>query len=269
MAGRAVDRLAVWWDDVADGAFNMAADEVLAAEALRRHAPLVRFYGWMSPTVSLGAFQPIAEARASDAVAGVALVRRPSGGGALVHGTDLTYALAVPKSHPWGGAPQPLYDAVHAALVAILIGRGVAARLYDPGADGGSVAAQEPFLCFARRAAGDVVAARPGRPRAADDPKVMGSAQRRLAGVVIQHGSLLLAANRGVGEPARHPGLAELGAAVEPAEVRGLAGGWIDRFAGSLGVRAEWEEGSFRVGREREILLAAGRFQDPGWLLRR
>ena len=261
--------LTVWWDAVADGAVNMAADELLAAEAVRRGEPLVRFYGWTSPTVSLGAFQRIDEARAIPAIAAATIVRRPSGGGALVHGSDLTYALAAPKSHPWGRAAQPLYDAVHTALAEVLGDRGIRARLHAAAAGGGPDERGEAFFCFSRRAGGDLVAALPGRPPAATDPKIMGSAQRRLAGVVIQHGSLLLTANLAVGEPARHPGLAEIGAAITAPEVRPLARDWMERLAGGMGIRVEWEAAEFRAGRETDVSSATERFLDARWTARR
>ena len=77
------EELPIWWDEPADAFTNMAADELLAAEADRRGCLVVRFYGWEPASVSLGAFQEIAAARACDAIAGVPLVRRPSGGGAV------------------------------------------------------------------------------------------------------------------------------------------------------------------------------------------
>ena len=91
----------------------MGADEVLAAEAVALDRPLVRVYDWSEPTVSLGGFQRLADAQSSSLIAGLPLVRRPSGGGAIVHGTDLTYAVAVPRGHVWGSDPQVLYDAFH------------------------------------------------------------------------------------------------------------------------------------------------------------
>ena len=103
IGGLAAETMLVWWDGPADAFLNMAADEALAAESLRHGGPVVRFYGWQPTSVSLGAFQRLADARQVAAIAGTRLVRRPSGGGAIVHGSDLTYAAAVPKGHSWGG----------------------------------------------------------------------------------------------------------------------------------------------------------------------
>ena len=124
--------LHVWWDEPADGPCNMAADELLAAEAFDRGTICMRIYGWQPVTVSLGGFQRGVEARAEQSIAGVAIVRRPSGGGAIVHGSDLTYAAAVPKTHPWGGRPQLLYDALHETMRQSLGAFGVEAALWRP-----------------------------------------------------------------------------------------------------------------------------------------
>jgi lipoate-protein ligase A len=126
--GRAVSTLTIWWDTAADGPTNMAADECLAAEAERRGSLVLRFYGWSDTTISLGGFQKIGDARQVEAIRGVPLVRRPSGGGAIVHGSDLTYAAAVPKSHPWGASPQVFYDALHGARVEVLAELGIHSR---------------------------------------------------------------------------------------------------------------------------------------------
>lgn len=257
--------LLVWWDDPAEACLNMAADEALAAESLRHGGPVVRFYGWMPTSVSLGAFQRLADARQVAAITGTPLVRRPSGGGAIVHGSDLTYAAAVPKGHPWGGHPQAFYDAFHVALVAELVHRGLAARRHEPGVGGG--ADGELFFCFDRRAVGDVVVARSGAPHGEADPKVLGSAQRRLAGCVLQHGSLLLRANMAVGPAARHAGLWDfLGTAGDPRE---LAEAWIGRLSRAAGLQPVWPDGGFLPGRRAELSIDAHRFADEAWTGRR
>jgi lipoate-protein ligase A len=263
--GMTGDQLLAWWDDAASGALNMAADEMLAAEAARRGQPLIRFYGWDSPTVSLGGFQAIAAARSIPAIAAAPVVRRPSGGGALVHGTDLTYALAVPRGHAWARSPLPLYDAVHEALVAVLDEFGVVARRHP----GRPASLADPFFCFSRRASGDVVAARPGQKSADDDPKILGSAQRRLAAAVVQHGSLLLTSNPGVGADARHPGLAEVGGGVCLGSLRGVAESWTDRIAAAGGLGVAWQPAPFATGREAELASALPRYREARWLERR
>src|SRR5207249_2965292 len=87
----------------ADGAHNMAADEVLLESAATGAASL-RFYGWSEPTLSLGYFQPEVTRQGNPLLAGLPYVRRPTGGMTLVHHHELTYALALPtpaKAQPW------------------------------------------------------------------------------------------------------------------------------------------------------------------------
>ena len=268
MSGSAPTGLVVWWDEPADGPTNMAADELLAAEADARGTPLLRIYGWSQTTVSLGAFQRFDEASGIAAIRGVPVVRRPSGGGAIVHGSDLTYAAAVPKGHPWGAAPQAFYDALHSAMALALAVRGIDARPYGaaggPAAPGGEAA----FLCFDRRSAGDLVVDG-GGPSAAAGCKIMGSAQRRLAGVVLQHGSLLLRANPDVREAARHRGVADVSGAPSSWDRDDLARGWIEQIAASLGVAVQEEPTSWIRGRADPIAAAAERFRDDRWTRRR
>jgi len=265
-----VDMLTVWWDDVADGPTNMAADECLAAEAERLGGMLVRFYGWTCSTVSLGAFQRLDDARRLAAIAGIPVVRRPSGGGAIVHGSDLTYAAAVPKTHAFGSSPQAFYDALHAAMAEVVTGFGLTLAPHAVG-DARSADAPagetEPFFCFDRRSVGDLVApshAAPGvRP-----PKLMGSAQRRLAGVVLQHGSLLLRPNTDVAAPARHPAASELAAAPLPSP-REISRAWVGRIAARLGHGVGVEPFGFVRGREADVAARAAHFRDARWTGRR
>lgn len=259
-----MDALSVWWDADADAEANMAADEVLGIEAERLGRPLLRLYGWNGPIVSLGAFQRLEEAQSLPAIASSAIVRRPSGGGAIVHGSDLTYALAIPKSHPLGREPQPLYTAVHAPLVTALAEAGIAARMHAGRPDGDPA----PFFCFSRRAVGDVVADGPGAAATAT-PKLMGSAQRRLAGAVVQHGSLLVAANTLVGADARHPGLSELGFSTSSHAIRTLAAQWLAGVAARLGLPIDRQPGGFAAAHATQIARRAERFRDPLWTGRR
>jgi lipoyl(octanoyl) transferase len=287
-----------WWDPPADGATNMALDEALAAEAARLDRVLVRLSTWSEPTLSLGAFQAIAEARAHRALAGLSIVRRPSGGGAILHGSDVTLSVAVPRLHPCGGTPQRLYDAVHEALVAELSACGVQAGLSAGGARAGGgrgegfgsnsvepaagaaptagPPAEGPLLCFDRRAVGDVVMPIPDG-RFGSDAKILGSAQRRLRGAVLQHGSLLLAANRLVPEESRHPGLEELqrrsgsgGAwAWGSSAGKGLLRGWLTRLAATLGEGLETPAGRFFPSPEAGYEEGLTRFQQDSWNARR
>lgn len=258
-------RLVAWWDEPAPGPENMAADELLADEAVARGGVFIRLYGWEGPAVSLGGFQRLAEAEACSAIAGLPLVRRPSGGGAILHGSDLTYAVAVPRDHAWGGDPQVLYDAFHESLAAELRDRGVAAALH-PGRD--RAAGDEGRLfCFDRRARGDLVVRAEGHDP--DGHKILGSAQRRLRGAVLQHGSLLTRSLGSVAEAARHPGLVELHPAAGGWDLRELVAAWLERVAAAAARPLELRPESFRADRDGAIAARAARFREAAWLARR
>lgn len=169
---------------IGDGPTNMAIDEALLdAVASDPTSSVVRTYEWSVPTLSLGYFQKISEAEADPRWLGAATVRRPTGGGALWHDREITYAVVVPASHPLARPSTALYRAIHAAIADQLRRLGLAAerrgsdpRPLDP-------SAPRPFLCFQDRDADDIVVGQ---------VKLVGSAQRRRSGAVLQHGSLLL-----------------------------------------------------------------------------
>jgi lipoate-protein ligase A len=172
-------------DGAHGGPVNMARDEALfAALAAGDAPPTLRFYTWANPTISLGYFQKYADYAALPAPAGeLPVVRRPTGGGAILHDRELTYALAVPTGHVLLSAgPNCLYERMHAALIAVLAGLG--ARGVPSGISDDSGPARGPFFCFARRHKYDVLLA---------DAKLAGSAQRRSPRAVLQHGSIVLA----------------------------------------------------------------------------
>jgi len=173
-------------DGPAPGPWNMGLDEALM-ESAASGQPVLRFYGWDGPWLSLGyAQRASAERRAACASAGVGIVRRATGGGAVLHGADLTYAVIAPENRLPRGL-GPTYAAIAGGLVAGLRALGIDAERTPPrarGAPGGdSSGASRPFDCFAE-AAGDEICAG-GR-------KLVGSAQRRAAGIVLQHGSIRL-----------------------------------------------------------------------------
>jgi lipoyl(octanoyl) transferase len=173
---------------IAEGPTNMAIDEALLdLVAADPDAAWMRTYGWSTPTLSLGYFQRWAETDAEPRWRSAAKVRRSTGGGAIWHEHELTYAIVIPSRHPLSRPNTALYRAVHAAIGSILAGRAIDACRHGDLASASSVAASEPapqpFLCFADRDGEDLVAG---------GSKVVGSAQRRRAGAILQHGSLLL-----------------------------------------------------------------------------
>jgi lipoate-protein ligase A len=158
----------------------MGLDEALLRSACGGAATL-RLYTWDGPWLSLGygqrADRPLVE---RCRVAGVGVVRRATGGAAVLHGSDLSYAVAAPADHfPPGLAGA--YRLVSEALVEALRGVGVDAWR-NPGSRRSG--AGRPFDCFLEPGA-DEICAGPVRRR-----KLVGSAQRRIGGAVLQHGSV-------------------------------------------------------------------------------
>ncbi len=171
----------------------MAVDEALLKEAATDGTASLRFYEWNEPTLSLGYFQKYADREQHPASMNVAVVRRQSGGGAILHDHELTYSLALPATHPLSADAQSLYNAVHELLFAVLRNSlpksCPASTLRKVEKTGISKNLPEPFLCFLRRSPGDLIA----QPtNATGDYKIVGSAQRRSRGAVLQHGSILL-----------------------------------------------------------------------------
>jgi lipoyl(octanoyl) transferase len=178
----------------ASGAWNMAVDEVLLESALQGGICTLRWYRWREPTLSLGYFQSPDDPLIDDRFADLPVVRRLTGGGAILHDRELTYSCAIGPGHPLAADPSSLYTAMHAAIVAELarVGVAVAPRgVADKGLDAN-------FLCFSRGDANDLVMA---------GNKVLGSAQRRRRGAVLQHGSLLLERSPVAPE---YPGISDL-----------------------------------------------------------
>lgn len=173
-------------DTAAPGALNMAVDEVLLEAVLRGGPPALRFYTWAPACLSLGRNQPARDLydRGRAASAGIDIVRRPTGGLAVLHDRELTYCVAAPLA-PFGG-PRAAYAGINRALVEGLRCFGVAAEQATGVRPRGPVhGATEP--CFQSPAAGEVVAG--GR-------KLVGSAQRCEHGALLQHGSILLSGSQ-------------------------------------------------------------------------
>lgn len=175
-----------------DGPTNMARDEHLLHSTRLRPATL-RLYGWTPPTISLGYFQQYAAIAALPAeVRGLAVVRRPTGGGAILHDAEITYCLVVDDSLPiTRQAPAALYTLVHDCWREVL-GAEHPEIVRAPDSLPFPSPRSGPFFCFEKPGRTDLVIG-------AD--KLLGSAQRRLPGRVLQHGSLLLGR-----QFAAHPG---------------------------------------------------------------
>ncbi len=109
---------------IAGGPANMALDEALLEWiADRPDAGCLRTYGWAEPTLTLGYFQSLSQALAEPRWRGVPVVRRATGGGAIWHDHELTYAIVLPSHHARARPSTALYQTVHAAITATLRAR--------------------------------------------------------------------------------------------------------------------------------------------------
>ncbi len=179
-------------DPPQSGPWNMAVDETLLWDAVENGIATLRFYQWSEPTLSLGYFQRYADRAQHPASRDCAVVRRQTGGGAILHDRELTYSLALPAGHSLARHAPCLYEAVHAAFIAALTTlQPVQSPLWIRGklTESSGAGADDSFLCFQRQSPGDVVLAPAGH---GPTWKVLGSAQRRHRGAILQHGSLLV-----------------------------------------------------------------------------
>ena len=176
--------LRVLHDPPLPGAENMARDEALLIRVGHGDSPAtLRFYQWNPPTISLGYFQKYAEYAQLPPPAGeLAVVRRQTGGGAILHDRELTYSIVVPQGHALlAGGPNCLYQLAHQGLIEALTEANCPPQPCGFTDDSGP--ARGPFFCFARRHKLDVVVGQ---------QKLVGSAQRRTREAVLQHGSIVL-----------------------------------------------------------------------------
>jgi len=172
----------------------MAVDELLLRDAAQSGIATLRFYQWSVPTLSLGYFQRFKDCWQQTSSRDCPVVRRATGGGAILHDRELTYSLTLPASHPFAYQPEQLYAAVHDAFIAALEPSLAQSQLpwkLIRNETTASPSADEPFMCFQRRAAGDLLLVSANEPFGSGW-KILGSAQRRHRGAVLQHGSLLL-----------------------------------------------------------------------------
>jgi lipoate-protein ligase A len=243
----------------------MAVDHALA-ECSTGGEAVLRLYRWERPTLSLGRNEP-ARPYPIDAIRarGMDIVRRPTGGRAVLHDAELTYAVVAPISRDGGAwGPRAAYRAINEALAAALRSLGAPVAVSD-GVSEKAVRALGPDAgpCFRSPAPGEVVAA--GR-------KLVGSAQARIGGALLQHGSILLAGSQVELEVETHrdpaSGPITLSELVPHVSIDEVAGAVAESLRMRLG--GEWGEGELR-GDELAAAdrLERSRYLDEAWTTRR
>jgi lipoate-protein ligase A len=230
----------------ASGVWNMAVDEAIATQARQGHGlTTLRFYRWQPPCVSLGRHQPMADIDRERCLArGYDVVRRPTGGRAILHIDELTYSVAGTQDDPLlSGAVLDCYLRLSQGLVAGLAHLGLAVAKAPAMSRSGSGAGP---VCFEVPSAYEIVAG---------GKKLVGSAQSRRQGWVLQHGTLPLVGDvtrlvdvLALPDEAQRPGLRQdlAGRATTVAQVLGrevsfdrAVRAMADGFAEALGVRLE------------------------------
>ncbi len=170
-------------------AYNMAVDEELLARAQAGEStPVLRLYTWNPPAVSLGRFQKMTDAVNVDACRkhGFDIVRRITGGRAVLHRDELTYSIVSRIDNPlFPSNVQGTYKVIAAGLLAGLRNLGIPAEMVSRGSRHSQLVnshAKDP-ACFSSPSWYEIVV---------NGKKIIGSAQRRLSGAFLQHGSILI-----------------------------------------------------------------------------
>ncbi|CRK84107.1 lipoate--protein ligase family protein [Neobacillus massiliamazoniensis] len=169
--------------------FNMALDEALLDwHSDGKIPPVIRFYGWDPPTLSIGYFQKVEKEIDLEAVKTnkLGFVRRPTGGRGVLHEHELTYSVIVSEDHP--EMPKTVTEAYRVISEGLLKGfqqLGLEAYFAVPKTVEERDALKNPrsAVCFDAPSWYELVV---------EGRKVAGSAQTRQKGVILQHGSILL-----------------------------------------------------------------------------
>ncbi|MCB1091232.1 MAG: hypothetical protein KDL87_06860 [Verrucomicrobiae bacterium] len=231
------DSLLLWRDDAfQSGALHMARDEAILKISDR---PTLRFYHWREPEVTIGFFTPfrtVAERRE-------AITRRWTGGGVVEHGSDLTFALTLPRSLLIPGQrASDRYQWIHESLADALQETGYSSAVPSPSPTSGAIEPIHPGFCFSDPVSWDVMCRDTGR-------KLAGGAQRVGREGMLHQGSVRL-----------------------PSPWNRIDHPWIDGFARNLCGARPVIELPEPLKQEVDILgakLAAERYSNPAWLHRR
>ena len=162
------------------GAENMARDVGLMRRARETGQSVFSIYGWTRPTLSFGRNQTAVGRYDREQLMslGIDTVRRPTGGRALLHNREVTYSVTAPAGA--GIAQRESYEQINVILLAALARMGVRASVAEPRARSPH---PSDLPCFAAPSRGELIS---------DGRKLVGSAQWRDEGALLQHGSILI-----------------------------------------------------------------------------
>lgn len=168
----------------ASGPFNMATDETLA-RFCETDQPILRVYAWQPFAISIGHHQKLAGVDLDKCYSeGIDVVRRPTGGRAIFHAQEVTYAVIIPKeSNLYAQSALDIYNLISSALVNGLNRLHANLVLARKGNLDREFKTSQKFACFASSAKYEIHYL---------SKKLVGSAQRRLENGLLQHGSILM-----------------------------------------------------------------------------
>jgi len=236
----------------------MAIDRALLGLAAGEGVAVLRLYRWHPSCLSFGRHEPAARRYDRDRIEsrGLDCVRRPTGGRAVWHGGELTYAVAAPEAAL--GGLREAHARIHGWLAVAIGTLGAEAVLAPPPA---RTPRPGDGACFAAPVGGEVLVG--GR-------KVVGSAQVREGGALLQHGSMLLHDDQEmVRAVSRVPDLRPAGEA-PLAALLGRPVGWEEAaaaVAASAGAAWPGPVEAADLAPDLELLSRAwaDQFRDPAW----
>ncbi|HBV06205.1 MAG TPA: hypothetical protein DEF01_05635 [Gemmatimonadetes bacterium] len=249
----------------------MAADHTLAHSVAQAgsssgkgpEAPpaVLRLYTWKRPTISFGRNEPVVGVYSPDSehLRNIDLVRRPTGGRAVLHDAELTYAVAVP-SRALGGARET-YRVLNHALLNAVRSLGTMADIHgDPNESALPLSAGP---CFQSPAEGEVTV---------NGRKLIGSAQARIGGALLQHGSIMISGDQTllstIGLSTNHHQPATLSEQIGAVDVERVANAVISSMKRFFG--GSWLEGEYSADEKRMLIeLVECQYSTDQWTWRR
>jgi len=238
---------------------NMAIDTALLDRARTEGMAVLRCYSWSRPAVSFGRNERTSPRFVPREIeeSGLDAVRRPTGGRALLHLSEVTYSVSMPidDSVSW----RAVFDAVNRRLCAAIRSLGVDARVF-PGNDRGSLRPGEA-LCFAAPSAGEIVVG---------DAKLVASAVWRERGGFLQQGSIITDGNQDLLRELAGDGSSALATV---ATLRESARSFDEQsvvaaIREAFGQEADVFDWSSDDALQRDAASRVNHFEDPNWLWR-
>ncbi len=168
------------------GAKQMAIDEMMLIRTSEDQISRFRFYYWSAPTISLGYFQDYYQfCNEYPELSNLDIVRRLTGGGAILHDKEITYCITIPSNDKlYKAGPIKAYTLMHQIIINVFKKFGQELILRPKTNDYQRIR-KEPEFCFERGCPTDIISPK-------NEKKIVGSAQRRLTKALMQHGSIML-----------------------------------------------------------------------------